>query len=97
MLRERFALVIHENKNAKKIYIMKPDLKHIGLCEPRILEFEFNSLYVRAFPWHHDSKKKKKNNYLCLSFQGYPEIYPVGLKFVTVSDFEKTIENNKMP
>ena len=48
MLRDRFALVIHENKNAKQIYIMKPDLKHIGLCEPRILEFEFNSLYVRA-------------------------------------------------
>ena len=43
MLRERFALVIHENKNAKKIYIMKPDIKHvhIGLCEPRILEFQF--------------------------------------------------------
>ena len=52
MLRERIALVIHENKNAKKIYRsdLKPDLKHIGLCEPRILEFEFNSLYVRAFP-----------------------------------------------
>lgn len=50
MLRDRFALVIHENKNAKETYIMKPDLKYIGLCEPRILEFEFNSLYVRAFP-----------------------------------------------
>ena len=50
MLRDRLALVTHENKNAKKIYIMKPDLKHIGLCEPGILEFEFNSLYVRAFP-----------------------------------------------
>lgn len=49
MLRDRFASVIHE-KNAKKIYIMKTDLKHVEFCEPRILEFEFNSLYVCAFP-----------------------------------------------
>ena len=48
MLRDRFASVIHENKNAKKIYSMKPDSKHMGLCEPRILEFELNSLYERA-------------------------------------------------
>lgn len=48
MLRDTFASVIHENKNAKKIYIIKPDSKHMGLCEPRILEFEFNSLYERA-------------------------------------------------
>lgn len=40
--------MIHENKNAKKIYIMKPDLKHLGLSESRILEFVLNSLYVRA-------------------------------------------------
>lgn len=40
--------MIHENKNAKKIYIMKPDLKHLGLYESRILEFVLNSLYVRA-------------------------------------------------
>ena len=27
---------------------MKPDLKHLALYEPRILEFVLNSLYVRA-------------------------------------------------
>ena len=78
MLRERFALVIHENKNAKKIYIMKPDLKHIGLCEPRILEFEFNSLYERARlalrlqikQWFYiDFVARKSNAFLKLSFE----------------------------
>ena len=48
MLRDEFALTINENKNAKKIYIMKPDLKHLGLYEPLILEFVLNLLYVRA-------------------------------------------------
>ena len=48
MLRDKFAFVIHENKNAEKIYIMKPDLKHLGLYEPRILKFVLNLLYVRT-------------------------------------------------
>ena len=42
-------------------------------------------------------RNRKITTFVFQSFQGYPEIYPVGLKFVTVSDFEKTIENNKMP
>ena len=79
MLRERFALVIHENKNAKKIYIMKPDSKHIGLCEPRTLEFEFNSLYERARlalrlqikQWFYiDFVARKSNTFLKLSYGG---------------------------
>ena len=80
MLRERIALVIHENKNAKKIYRsdLKPDLKHIGLCEPRILEFEFNSLYERARlalrlqikQWFYiDFVARKSNTFLKLSFE----------------------------
>ena len=79
MLRDRFASVIHENKNAKKIYIMKPDLKHIGLCEPRILEFEFNSLYERARlalrlqirQWFYiDFVARLSNTFLKLSYGG---------------------------
>ena len=79
MLTDRFASVIHENKNAKKIYIMKPDLKHIGLCEPRILEFEFNSLYERARlalrlqirQWFYiDFVARMSNTFLKLSYGG---------------------------
>ena len=79
MLRDRFASVIHENKNAKKIYIMKPDLKHIGLCETRILEFEFNSLYERARlalrlqirQWFYiDFVARMSNTFLKLSYGG---------------------------
>ena len=47
-LRDKFASVIHENKNAQKIFIVKSYLKNIKLYEPRILEFIFNSLFVRA-------------------------------------------------
>ena len=47
-LRDKFASVIHENKNAQTIFIVKSYLKNIKLYEPRILEFVFNSFYVRA-------------------------------------------------